>query len=50
MAALRADPGALPFFVASATRWAAEFYRKQGNLVKAAEYAAMLQGRTDRRG
>ena len=40
---LNQDPGALPFFVTSATRWAAEFFRKQGDMVKAAEFSSMLR-------
>jgi len=48
LAALRADPGVLPFVINTATRWVADFYRKQGNLPEAAKYQAMLQGKNDR--
>jgi tetratricopeptide (TPR) repeat protein len=42
--ALRADSGALPFYVNNAMRWTADFYRKQGNLQEAAKYEALLKG------
>jgi len=48
LSALRSDPGALPFVVDNATRWTADYYRKQGKLQEAARYQAMLQGKRNR--
>ena len=43
---MRADAGALPFVVDNATRWVADYYKKQGNAKEAARYQAMLQDET----
>jgi Flp pilus assembly protein TadD len=45
LAALRADPGALPFFVDNATRWAADYYKKHENAKEATRYRAILQSK-----
>jgi hypothetical protein len=48
LAALRADAGALPFFVENAARWAEEYHRKRSGAQAAPEQTAMLQGNRDR--
>ena len=43
LAALRADAGALPFFLENAVRWAEAYQRKRSGAQAAPEQAAMLQ-------
>ena len=45
LAALRADTGALPFFLDNATRWAEEYQRKRTAAQDAVKQTAMLQGK-----
>jgi tetratricopeptide (TPR) repeat protein len=44
LAALRADDGALTFYVDNAARWLAEFNRERGAAVETPEQAALLRG------
>jgi tetratricopeptide (TPR) repeat protein len=48
LAALRADAGALPFFVDNATRWAAAYERRRTGEQDVPKQTAMLQGNKDR--
>ena len=43
LAGLRADSSSLPFFVNNATRWVGDFYTRQGNLLEASKYKAVLR-------
>jgi tetratricopeptide (TPR) repeat protein len=45
LAALRADAGALPFFVDNAARWAEEYNRRRSGAQEAPKQTAMLQGK-----
>jgi len=44
LAALRADAGALPFYVDNAARWSAEYNRKRSGAAEAPKQTAILQG------
>jgi len=48
LAALRADTGALPFFVNNATRWAEEYERERSGARDAPKQTAMLQSNKNR--
>ena len=48
LAALRADAGALPFFVDNAARWVGEYHRKRSGEQAAPNQTAMLQGNKNR--
>jgi tetratricopeptide (TPR) repeat protein len=43
LAALRADAGALPFYVANATRWSAEYDRSRSGVAASPKQTVMLQ-------